>query len=93
MQGTKVADLGDGLEVYARGLAGQASRAVVMFNRSKRAATMTVTWAALGLDADLASVRDLWAHAAMGEFRLRYAATVAPHGVVMLKIDATPRPP
>jgi len=50
---------------------------------------MTAQWAALGLPAGSALVRDLWSHTDLGSFNDSYtAASVPSHGVVMLKISS-----
>jgi alpha-galactosidase len=95
VQGTKVADNGNGLQVWAKKLQG-GSVAVVLLNRSGSAANITANWSNIGVSGS-ASVRDLWAHAALGSFSNSYTANVPSHGVVMLKIGnsgtvATPTP-
>ena len=95
VQGTKVADNGSGLQVWAKKLQGSNTYAVVLLNRSGSTANMTVNWSNLGLSGS-ASVRDLWAHADKGSFSGSYTTSVASHGVAMLKIvgsgGATPTP-
>jgi alpha-galactosidase len=66
------------------------SRAVALFNRTETAAEIAVEWSAIGLAPGLAAVRDLWAHADRGRSRDRFAATVPPHGVVMVRITGRP---
>jgi len=84
-QGSKVRDDGD-LEVWARPLA-DGSRAVILFNRSAKETSMSVSWAEIGYPKTLnAKVRDLWGHKDAGTFKGVYSAPVAPHGVVMVKI-------
>lgn len=60
--------------------------AVILFNRTEAEADITVTWEELGLDSTTALVRDLWALSDVGELEDEYTATVASHGVVMLKV-------
>lgn len=95
VQGTKVADNGSGLQVWAKKLQGSNTYAVVLLNRSASTANMAVNWSELGLSGS-ASVRDLWAHADEGSFSGSYTTAVASHGVAMLKIvgsgSATPTP-
>jgi alpha-galactosidase len=95
VQGTKIADNGSGLQVWSKKLQGSNTYAVVLLNRSASTANITVNWSTLGLSGS-ASVRDLWAHANEGSFSGSYTASVASHGVAMLKIvgsgGATPTP-
>ncbi len=84
-QGRRIRDDGD-LEVWARPLA-DGSRAVILFNRSAAPASISVAWPELGLTTRVkAEVRDLWAHKSLGRKTGSFAATVAPHGVVMVKV-------
>jgi alpha-galactosidase len=84
-QGRRVRDDGD-LEVWSRTLA-DGGRAVILFNRGEAPAEIAVDWAEIGYPRTVAAeVRDLWAHKSLGRMKGRYAATVAPHGVVMVRI-------
>lgn len=90
LQARLIKDNGAGLQVWAKNLNGKQSleRAVVLFNRSTSAATMSVSWQDLNLTGS-ASVRDLWLHTDKGSFASNYSVTVPSHGVVMLKIVGT----
>jgi len=83
-QGTKVAEPDPGLQVWSKPLR-DGGRAVALFNRTGRAATIAAEWQAIGLEGRQ-PVRDLWAHAGRGAAAGRYAARVPAHGVVMLKV-------
>jgi len=84
-QGRRVRDDGD-LEVWSRTLA-DGGRAVLLFNRGDKPAEIAFDWAEIGYPATVsAEVRDLWAHKPVGRMKGRYAATVAPHGVVMVRV-------
>jgi alpha-galactosidase len=84
-QGRRIARDGD-LEVYARPLA-DGGRAVVLFNRGASEKPITVKWEQIGYPAHLAaSVRDLWQHKDLGNSTGQFTATVASHGVVMVRI-------
>ena len=84
-QGSRVRDDGD-LEVWARPLA-DGSRAVILFNRSAKPAAVAVGWTEIGYPKTVeAKVRDLWQHKDLGAFKGSFQATVAPHGVVMVRI-------
>lgn len=86
IQGHRVAKDGD-REVWVKPLAGGA-RAVLLLNRGAAPAEVTATWEQLGLpDRLAASVRDLWAHRDLGRKRATLAATVAPHGVAMFRVQ------
>jgi len=76
----------DDLEVWSRSLA-DGSRAVILFNRGKAPADISVTWEQIGYPAHLrATVRDLWQHKDVGIFNNSYSATVDSHAVAMVKV-------
>jgi alpha-galactosidase len=84
-EGRKIRDDGD-LEVWSKPLAGDA-RAVILFNRGKADATISVSWQELGLPYDAApAVRDLWQKKDLGPIKGTFAVPVAPHDVVMIKV-------
>jgi alpha-galactosidase len=86
MQGRKIADFG-ATEVWMKLLSGSA-RAVILFNRGSVAAPITVTWEQLGLAPGVeAQVRDLWAKKDLKPAKGRFASTVAPHDVMMIKVQ------
>jgi len=87
VQGHLVSDNGAGLQVWAKNLNGKQSkeRAVVFFNRSAVAASMSVRWKDLNL-VGAALVRNLWLHSDLGMLDSMYTATVPSHGAVMLKV-------
>jgi alpha-galactosidase len=74
------------LEVWSKKLSGNQTYAVVLFNRTAASASITVTWASLGMTSTSATVRDLWSHTDLGPTATQYTATVSSHGVVMLKV-------
>jgi len=74
-----------GLQVWVKPLQG-GSRAVLLLNRTTNPAPMRADWSAIGLTADRAKVRDLWAHEYKGEFRGGYSVTVPSHAVVMVTV-------
>jgi len=90
LQAKIVTDNAKGLQVWAKSLNGKFSkeRAVVLFNRTAAAATMSVKWKDLNLVGS-ATVRDLWSHTDLGNLDSMYTATVPSHGVVMLKVVGT----
>lgn len=90
LQGRIIRDNGTGLQVWAKKLNGLFSNewAVVLFNRTAVATSMSITWNELNLVGE-ASVRDLWTHTDLGLIDSIYTATVPSHGVVMLKVVGT----
>jgi Alpha galactosidase A/Alpha galactosidase C-terminal beta sandwich domain len=74
------------LEVWSKKLSGNQTYAVVLFNRTAASASITVTWASLGMTSTSATVRDLWSHTDLGPTATQYTATVPSHGVAMLKV-------
>jgi len=74
------------LEVWSRALA-DGGRAVILFNRGKDTAEISVKWEQIGYPGHLAAkVRDLWNHKDRGIFQELFTARVASHSVVMVKI-------
>jgi hypothetical protein len=70
---------------------GTNTRAVALFNRSTGSASITVTFADLGISAGAATVRNLWAAQDLGSFADAYTAPDVPsHTVVMLKVVGAP---
>lgn len=83
-QGRRVRKDGD-LEVWSRKLT--SGTAVVLFNRGTTEEEVSVSWQEVGLGRGAApAVRDVWAHEDLGRIRDRFAARVAPHDVVMLRL-------
>ena len=72
------------LEVWAKEM-GDGTRAVGLFNRGEREAIVTAKWADLGLSGKQI-VRDLWRQKDLGEYAGRFQATVARHGVVLVRL-------
>jgi len=59
----------------------------VLLTRGAAAAQVAVAWPEIGYPATLgAVVRDLWRHEDVGRFRGSYSATVASHGVVVVRV-------
>lgn len=87
LQGRLISDNGEGLQVWAKKLNGKQSKdwAVLLFNRSARAANMSVKWKELNL-LSVVSVRDLWSHTNLEKIDSMYTSVVPSHGVVMLKV-------
>jgi len=84
-QGHRVSKAGD-QEVWTRPLA-DGGRAVVLFNRGTAPAEISADWTELGYPRGMkAEVRDLWAHRSLGRVAGNFSATVAPHGVVMVRL-------
>jgi alpha-galactosidase len=86
VQGRKVGD-GGAIEVWMKPLVGTA-RAVILFNRGTEVAPIRVSWDQIGLARDAeAHVRDLWAKKDLGAFKGSFEARVAPHDVVMIRVQ------
>jgi len=80
---------GGNLEVWAGPLSG-GTYAVILFNRSNVQASITARWVDIGLkEGTPALVRDLWERRNVGTFTNQYQATVASHGVVLVKLSPT----
>lgn len=78
----------NGLEIWMRELS-DGSRAVVLFNRTRTAASIRVDWSRVGFSkGERIRVRDLWQHREMGNLKYGYSARVAAHGAVMLRLHA-----
>ncbi len=84
-QARRVRKDGD-LEVWARPLKG-GNRAVVLLNRGKTPAEITVNWEALDYPPSLtAAVRDLWQAKELPRATGKFSAMVEPHSVVMVTL-------
>jgi alpha-galactosidase len=86
-QATQVAGQGD-LKVYAKPL-DDGSVAVGLFNTGQEPAAITANWSDLKLSGRQ-RVRDLWRQQDVGVFADKYEATVAPHGVILVRIFPSP---
>ena len=65
--------------------------AFVLFNRGKAPAEIKVGWDQLNLSAGLkANVKDRWSKKVARNVRGSYGGTVAPHGVLMVRITPAP---
>ncbi|MGW8456473.1 glycoside hydrolase family 27 protein [Streptomyces niveus] len=84
IQGVRVATDATG-DVYSKTLNGAGKRAVVLLNRSDKAAARTVTFADAGLTGDVA-VRDVRARADRGTHSGSYTVTVPAHGTAFLTL-------
>jgi alpha-galactosidase len=84
-QGRRVRKGGD-LEVWARPLEG-GNRAAVLLNRGTTPQSITANWSDLDYPGHMsATVRDLWQHKDLGQFRESFSAQVPPHSVVMITV-------
>jgi alpha-galactosidase len=83
-QGDRVTAEGP-LEIWARPLA-DGSKAVGLFNRNENRQTITADFKKLGFTGKV-KVRDLWLRKDLGEMEGKYTATVAGHGVVLLRLS------
>ena len=72
------------LEVWAKDME-DGSKAVGLFNRGPIAQPVVAAWEALGVRG-AQIVRDVWQQKNLGSFDGKFEATVAPHGVVLVRI-------
>ena len=73
-------------EVWVRPLA-KGAHAVAAFNRGAEPMSMTIDFAALGIDPKGATVRDLWLHKDVQVTGTQYTETIPSHGVLMLRVS------
>jgi alpha-galactosidase len=86
-QAVQVGGQGD-LKVYAKPL-DDGSLAVGLFNTGKETATVTANWSDLNLKGQQ-RVRDLWRQKDLGNSTDKFEASVASHGVVLVRIFPNP---
>ena len=85
-QGRRVKKEGES-EVWSKPL-NDGSRAVILLNRGEAEADVGFSFVDLGYPEHLsASVRDLWLHKDLGQSTGKFSSRVAPHSVVMLKVQ------
>jgi len=84
-QGTRRWKSGD-QEVWVRPLAGGA-QAVGLFNRAAEEARIAVKWADLGIQKTPTQIRDVWQHKNIKAKGSQIDASVAAHGVVLLRVS------
>ncbi len=70
--------------MYAKPLA-DGSCAVGLFNHGEEPIQVAANWSDLGI-AGSRIVRDLWRQKDIGAFSEKFTATVAPHGVVLVRL-------
>lgn len=85
VQGVKIADSGNGLQVWSKRLAAKGSYAVVLLNRTDSEQTISVNWKDVDSTITRAQVSDLWSGGG-GTYSTTFSAKVLPHGVVMIRI-------
>src|SRR2546425_2831910 len=91
-QANLAVDIGNGLQVWYKPLAGSGARAVGLLNRGSAAAMITVRWNTIALAPGNATVRDLWARVDRGSFADEYSVSVSAHGMALLRVvGANPR--
>jgi alpha-galactosidase len=91
LQGALIAMQGD-VSVYAKPLSECGARGVVLLNRGSAAAEGSIGLEELGLAAELASVRDLWAGRELGPVLERLRVEVPAHDAVALRIVGSEPP-
>lgn len=94
IQAIKVAEDSPGLQVWAKPMSKSGERAVVLLNRTAKAAPIAVRWKSIGLlSQGNADVTDVWADKNLGIHHSQYTAIVPPEDVDMSIISgdaATP---
>lgn len=90
VQCVKVAEAEPGLQIWAKPLAGTGKRAVVLLNRMRSSAPMSVRWSDLGLrPSSRATVRDLWAQRDLGSYTFSFSANVPAGDAELLVISGS----
>jgi alpha-galactosidase len=85
-EGRRVVKDGD-VEVWSKQMQ-DGSRAVVLLNRAASEKEIGFSWENLGYPTHLsAGVRDLWRAKDLGQFKEKFSTAVAPHSVVMLRVN------
>jgi hypothetical protein len=90
-RGIKVADNGQGLQVWAKKLYNYSDYAVVLLNLNETGAAITFRKEHLGIRGPF-FVRDLEAHTDLGSFSDSLEIFVPPHGSFLFKITANEKP-
>jgi alpha-galactosidase len=83
-QAGRVLSSGDG-EIWSKELE-DGSKAVGLFNRGEKKAEITADLTLLGFTGRCA-IRDLWHQKDLGTFNAQFTTSVAPHGVVLVKVS------
>jgi alpha-galactosidase len=87
LPGLLLSDSGSGLQVWSREVT--SGTIVALLNLSGTSAPITANWGDIGVNpGEAANVRDLWAHADLGNFTNSFTAQVPPHGVTLIKVAA-----
>jgi alpha-galactosidase len=75
----------DSSQVWVKELA-DGSHAIALFNMGTTYRTISVAWKELGMKDEL-RVRDIWRQKDLGRIRAAYNTVIAPHGVLLLKVN------
>jgi alpha-galactosidase len=86
IQGTWIADDGQGLQVWRKPLREENTCAFALVNRRSKPSLIEFNWKDAGLKYGFARVHDLWSDTNMGYYRSSYAAEVPAHGTVVVKV-------
>jgi len=87
LQSVKVKELGPGLEIWSKYLAGSGRRAVVLLNRTYFPAPFAMNLADLGLTDAKATVRDLWANRDLPVSSGKVEAVVPAQDGILLTVE------
>lgn len=86
LQGVRVSQLGK-REVWAKPVAREGLRAVLLVNRDQVARTVEVTWQQIGLAGGAATVRDLWRHEDLGAFEDGFSVELEDHASMLVTVQ------
>ncbi|HYK88952.1 MAG TPA: alpha-galactosidase [Acidobacteriota bacterium] len=85
IEGHRIRKDGD-IEVWEKEISGN-GHAVILFNRGRTGRTIPISWYEIGIKPDSEpTVRDLWTGKDLGKVKGMFAAQVAPHDVVLIRV-------
>jgi hypothetical protein len=76
----------EGYQIWMKELE-NGSKAIGVFNLGEDYQTISFKWAELYLKGNIHKARDLWRQKDLGSFNDQFSARVAPHGVVLIKVE------
>ncbi|MDE3201976.1 MAG: alpha-galactosidase [Acidobacteriota bacterium] len=94
LQAVKIASPAEGIEVWSKFIAPSGHRAVLLLNRTKQEANISVQWSALGLDASRpVKVKDLWSGKELTATQDGYSAQAPAGDFAFLLVSGTETKP
>jgi alpha-galactosidase len=91
LQAAVIKNDGD-VQVLAKPLAACGARAVVLWNRGETSAEASLDWQQIWLEAETATVRDLWNDSALPVESTGFSVSVPGHDAVALRVQGTEPP-